>query len=151
MTRSIVQRITLQVLKDRVIHIKRSRMEDYGIVFNILEKSSSVFDILHFDKSLYLTEISLPHLFFRSKNHNDFDGPKTIHNLKEVVLPHHSHTMGTFDAIFGTFLKCSTDEGGVSVISSALLTFVLATSYYPPNKPSTWSGHSQKRSPIDVG
>lgn len=113
MTRSIVQRITLQVLMDRVIHIKRSRMEDYGIVFNILEKSSSVFDILHFDKSLYLTEISLPHLFFRSKNHNDFDGPKTIHNLKEVVLPHHSHTMGTFDAIFGTFLKCSTDEGGV--------------------------------------
>lgn len=76
MTRSIVQRITLQVLMDRVIHIKRSRMEDYGIVFNILEKSSSVFDILHFDKSL----------FFRSKNHNDFDGPKTIHNLKEVVL-----------------------------------------------------------------
>ena len=139
------------MLMDRVIHIKRSRMEDYRIGFNILAKSHSVFDILHFYKSLHLTECSLPHLFFRSKNYNYLDGPKTVHNLKEVVLPHHSPVMDTLDAIFGTFLKCSTDEGCVSVISSALLTFVFTTSHTLQNKPSTWSGHSQKRSPIDVG
>lgn len=136
---------------DRVIHIKRSRIEDYRIFANVLEKSNSVFDILHFYKSLHLTEYSLPHLFFRSKNNNNFDGPKTVHNLKEVVLPHHSHAMDTLDAIFGTFLKCSTFEGCVSVISSALFTFVLTTSHYPPIWTPTWSGHSQKRSPIDVG
>ena len=139
------------MLMDRVIHIKRSRMEDNRIGFNILEKSLSVFDILHFYKSLLLTEISLSHLFFRAKNHDYFNGPKTVHNLKEVVLPHHSHAMDTLDAIFGTFLKCSTAEGCVSVISSALLTFVFTTSHTLQNKPSTWSGHSQKRSPIDVG